>query len=362
MSAPSDVGQSQGDAPQRNASDTPIDTPNAEGATDHDAAAAAVDEMVAAEQGEPDEDAEPGDDAEESGGEPDDTDSTPGDDDADEPDDDGSDDDDAPPKKLSASVREAHRRQRSAARKLAEAQQTEQRNADRDKSLNAREQEWTTFEAELKRNPLQAIAGRMGITVPRLIAAYGEDAKGNVPEAVSQELSDLRAELQQFRDEGKAASEKRAQSEKDARYQAALNNDAKLLSTMVETDEVADRYPYYSALPADQRAAKARALQDHIVKHMPNPGQYSEDDLLEALDAKEKDRITRLEKAGVIKWLGRKKKTADDDAGEPSGNGRRPRTPSAKKAASAAPKHRDMTDEQLRRAAAKKVDELRTAD
>jgi hypothetical protein len=362
--------QPQADGQHRDPSSAPVNPNEGEGqASDRDAAIAAVDEQMAAENA----DDEPGDESsdDDSGEGGDDKDESASDEDSDESgdkdDSDDSDDsnddadgDDEPPKKLSASVREAHRRQRSAARKLAEAQQVEQRNEERGKALDARDKEWTSFEVELKRNPLQAIAGRMGITVPRLIAAYGEDAKGDVPEAVNLEVEALRKELQEFKDSAKTASEDQAKRDKDARYQAALDNDAKLLSGMVDTDEVADRYPYFAALPDAQRVAKARSLQDYIVKKIPNPGQYSEDDLLEALDAKEKDRITKLEEAGVIKWLGRKKKSKDD-ADESNGNSKRPRTPSAKKAAKAAPKRKNTTDAQDRQAAIRVVEELRAS-
>ena len=336
--------------------------------SDYDAAVAAVDELRAAEADpEPEPDGEPAPDGEvpEDGAEPDDK--------ADEAEPEPDKDDDKPdegegdgepsdagslPEKKSAAVREAHRRQRSAERKLKAAQELEARTAERIKALDARDHEWTTFESELKRNPLQAIAKRMEISVPRLIAAYGEDGQGEVPEAVSLEIQSLRDEVKGLREEREQRDKERAKREHEANYQRALDSDARMLAEMVDAADVSERYPYFSALPAKQRASKARALQDYIVRNMPNPTQYNEHDLLEALDAKERARISALEKSGVITWHGRKRKAAEDDGDD--SKPRRPRTPSARRAAAPAPATRNMTDEQSFLAAAKIVDDLRS--
>jgi hypothetical protein len=196
---------------------------------------------------------------------------------------------------------------------------------------------------------LNAISGRLNMTPDQLLGTYADGKANELPPQVAAQIDQLRNELKAERDHRTKAEAEREQAAKQAQFQSAVQKDVSHIAGVTEREDDAVRYPYYASLPPGERTYKAQLMVSRSLALINQGHDIEIPDVLEALDRQAQEVHTSLTSSTFIKP---NPATGGRDV-EPSKIPRRAKRaqPSSRDAADPPPKA-DMTEQDLRDAAA----------
>ncbi len=250
---------------------------------------------------------------------------------------------------------EIRRRQKAAERHEREARAAEQRAEQRARELERRESQLSEFEQAFRKDPMGAVARRLGVPKEQLVTSYADEQANALPPEIHARFSQLETELKAEREERKRLEKQRSDAELEQRRDAAIRLDVDVIANQAVQKD-GDDYPYFAALRRPERESRARlavlaALQD-------KEEEYTRADILEALDERARldfEDLMKDERIGRL--MDGSKKGAPAAKGEQESRSRTPRSPTAKDGAAPAPKTK-RTDAEAREAAAQAAREF----
>ncbi len=279
-------------------------------------------------------------------------------------------------------LREMERRQKAAERHRMEAeklyrevQAERQRFAADQENLRSERQrlerdrdDLKRWDEEARKAPIQKMAERWGMKPEELAASFADDKANQLSPEIAARFNEFQIRLeseskerQRLETELKTAREKARETYEQRQRDQDLQHDIRMVARDV-LQEAGDQFPHFAALPDETRAQRARYMVLAATEMMQKTGDnFSYNDVLEVLEDQAQKEWTSMSSNERLK--ARYAASPSVAKAKAAAGGSLPaktaaRAPTAKDAASPG-ESRESTVEERRRAAARKLRELR---